>query len=142
MNRTITPQELENSYHYKVVKKILKREFPWIKDITFDPEELNKTRGIYLDFDIDPQLLSKTYNFELKGPILTAIRNDKEYDALFLSMFGDLDAEDSNDITNKIIHIANSVGDSKAFPNELKIHGDRDFGVHKWYYNKGKEHWF
>jgi hypothetical protein len=54
----VTQKEVEDSYEFKLMKKILKREFPWIVDVLVpDDEEVNKYGLIFLPIVIDPFLL-------------------------------------------------------------------------------------
>ena len=38
----MTYQEVIDNYEFKVAKKMLMREYPWIKDVFMNPEEINK----------------------------------------------------------------------------------------------------
>ena len=37
----ITVDQLYNNYEYKITKKVILNEFPWIKNITFDGGNIN-----------------------------------------------------------------------------------------------------
>ena len=63
--REITKQELDNNYEYKVVKKVLLREFPFIKSIDVNEDKLNEYSIISLDLTIDPQMITDEYGWEL-----------------------------------------------------------------------------
>jgi len=56
----MTLEELENNYEFKVAKRLLKKEYPWIKDVGIRvPEEINKWNLIFLDVIIDPYELGR-----------------------------------------------------------------------------------
>jgi hypothetical protein len=68
----MTREELENNYEYKVTKKALMREFPFIKDVFVkEDEEINKwSFGIFLDLIIDPFAFGHQYGFRVWGPVI------------------------------------------------------------------------
>ena len=54
----MTYQQLMDNYEFKIAKKMLKREYPWIKDVVIREDEINKWNLIFLDVTIDPYELS------------------------------------------------------------------------------------
>ncbi len=56
----ITYEELMDNYEFKVSKKMLMREYPWIKDVTYkNPEDINKYNLIFIDIVVDPYELAE-----------------------------------------------------------------------------------
>ena len=49
----MTPEQLRNNYEYKIVRRAIIKEFPWITDVTFNEDELNEYNVIFLEFIID-----------------------------------------------------------------------------------------
>ena len=45
-----TPEEIYNVYTFKLIKRILKKKFPWIKDVFVNQEDLDKYTRIFLNF--------------------------------------------------------------------------------------------
>ena len=85
----MTIEELENNYEYKVTKKALLREFPFVKDVYVkDDDEINKwVRYIYIDLIIDPFALAHQYGFRVWGPVINALRRGDTYMSPYLSIF-------------------------------------------------------
>ena len=51
----MTQEEVENNYTYKIVRKVLMSEYPWIKDVQLDVPRLENFKYvIFLDIYIDP----------------------------------------------------------------------------------------
>ena len=59
----MTREQLENNYEYKVTKKALMREFPFVKDVYVkDDNDVDKWRALtYLDLIIDPFAFAHQY---------------------------------------------------------------------------------
>ena len=53
----LTYEELLDNYEFKVGRRILIREYPWIKDVILkDPEDVNKYNLIFVDNSLYHQL--------------------------------------------------------------------------------------
>ena len=138
-----TQQELYDNYEFKVVKKALMREYPWIKNVSVDPENLSKYNIIFLDLDIDPIKLGEERGWEVTPWVLKSFEEGKEYKGMFLSLFFDkVNYEESRDLMDDIIELTRSVHNSPALPSDLKIKGDRSFNIGDFYVNQGSEPWF
>lgn len=138
-----TAEELYDNYEFKVVKKALMREYPWIKDVTVNEENLSKYNLIFLDFDIDPIMFGEEMGWTITPWIERAYDEGKEYKGLYLSLFFDkVTYDDTKELTDDITDLMRSVGKSPAFPPDLRIKGDRRFSIGDFFLNKGKEPWF
>jgi hypothetical protein len=138
-----TPEEINDNYEFKVVKKALMREYPWVKNVSVDANNLPKYNLIFLDIDIDPIMLGEEMGWELTPWVQKAIEQGKEYKGMYLSLFYDgVSFEESKDLTNDMTDLIRSVGPSPAFPPDLRIKGDRKFAIGDFYVNKGMEPWF
>ena len=138
-----TQQELYDNYEFKVVKKALMREYPWIKNVSVDPENLSKYNIIFLDLDIDPIKLGEERGWEVTPWVLKAFEEGKEYKGMFLSLFFDkVNYEESRDLSDELIELTRGVHNSPALPSDLKIKGGRSFNIGDFYVNQGSEPWF
>ena len=138
-----TLEELYDNYEFKVVKKALMREYPWINDITVNPENLEKYNLIFLDFDIDPVKLGEEMDWSLSPWVKRAYDDGKEYKGMYLSLFFDgVKYEDTKDLNDDMTELMRSVGQSPAFPPDLRIKGGRTFSIGDFFMNKGSESWF
>jgi hypothetical protein len=121
----MTREEFENNYEYKVTKKALMREFPFIKDV-FVREDEDITRWshtIYLDLVIDPFAFAHQYGFRVWGPIINALKRGEPYKSLYISLFiGDGDrVELASPINKAMEELMDGIHESPAIPNELKL---------------------
>ena len=138
-----TQQELYDNYEFKVVKKALMREYPWIKNVTVDPNILSKYNLIFLDLDIDPVKLGEEQGWNLTPWVKTAYEKGKEYKGMYLSLFFDkVNYEDTKELNDGLIELIRGVHYSPALPSDLKIRGDRTFSIGDFYLNQGSEPWF
>lgn len=121
----MTREQLENNYEYKVTKKALMREFPFIKDVYVkDDNDIDKWKSnIYLDLIIDPFSFAHQYGFRVWGPIINALKRGEDYMSPYLSLFiGDGDrVELASPINKAMEELMDGVNRSPAIPYELKL---------------------
>lgn len=138
-----TLDELYNNYEFKVVKKALMREFPWIKNATVNPEDLERYNIIFLNLDFNPIELGEERGWELNPWVQKAYEDGKKYNGMYLSLFyNKITFEDSEELKEQLESLMNSVHNSPALPMDLKIEGQRTFKVGDFYFNEGGEPWF
>ena len=121
----MTREEFENNYEYKVTKKALMREFPFIKDVFVrEDEDINKwSSTIYLDLIIDPFAFAHQYGFRVWGPIINALKRGEPYKSLYLSLFIDSGdrVELASPINKAMEELMVGIHRSPAIPKELKL---------------------
>jgi len=121
----MTREQLENNYEYKVTKKALMREFPFIKDVYVkDDNDINKWKStIYLDLIIDPFAFAHQYGFRVWGPIINALKRGEDYMSPYISLFiGDSDRTELASPVNKAMEeLMYGIRNSPAIPHELKL---------------------
>ena len=120
----MTREELENNYQYKVTKKALMREFPFIKDVIVTDDDLTKWKStIYMDLIIDPFVLSHQYGFRLWQPIVNALKRGEDYWSPYLSIFaGDENRiELTTPIVNAMDELIDGIRKSPAIPQDFKL---------------------
>ena len=128
----MTREEFENNYEYKVTKKALMREFPFIKDVFVrEDEDINKwSATIYLDLIIDPFAFAHQYGFRVWGPIIKYLKRGEPYKSLYISIF--IDSDDRVDLASPINRAMEElmvgIHRSPAIPNELKLGKKLDLG--------------
>ena len=121
----MTREQLENNYEYKVTKKALMREFPFVKDVYVkDDNDIDKwNRTVYLDLIVDPFAFAHQYGFRVWGPIINALKRGEDYMSPYLSLFiGDPDrVELASPINRAMEELMDGIHKSPAIPHELKL---------------------
>jgi hypothetical protein len=119
--------DLLNNYEFKVASKILKKQFPFIKRIYLKkPEEINKYSLIFLDFDVDPDLLKEFYDRPLASFVNFYLDRGQTFWSPYLSvLFHDGNNTDPKFNSDQFDSIFDSVHDSQAIPQNLKLPKER-----------------
>jgi len=120
----MTAQELNDNYEYKITKRALIKEFPFVKDVSVKEEAINKwSTLIYIDLIIDPFAFAQQYGFRVWGPIINALKRGENYRFPYISMFiGNDDRVDLASPVNKAMEeLMYGIHKSPAIPHELKL---------------------
>jgi hypothetical protein len=134
VNNPMTYDELLNNYEFKIAKKMLMREYPWIKDVKIKEDEINKWNLIFLDVTIDPFELGRQYDWTVMPYVKRNIMDDGEYWSPYLSTFySNATFEDTTPIRNEIDKSLESIHSSPALPIDLRLPANRKFNVGRWY---------
>jgi hypothetical protein len=117
----MTGDEVRNSYEFKVVRKALMREFPFVKDVLVDDENLSKYKYILpVNLVIDPFVISLQYNVGIKPLYLKMIKNDDSFMTASLDMMF-TDRDKVKEIDMQMDKLSREVHNSPALPNEYKL---------------------
>jgi hypothetical protein len=118
----MTTQEIENNYTYKVIRKVLMREYPWIKDVRLDTSRMGNFKYvIFLDLFIDPYELGKEHDWTVARWIETSIRNNEPYDSTMLSLFFVGSTDDMREQKEHVNKTISDVQESPAIPPEMRL---------------------
>lgn len=129
----ISYEDLMNNYEFKIMRKALMREFPWIKDvIVINPDGINDYNILFVDLLINPIMLQKEVHWPIMWYVPYTLERDGEIVGPFLSAFFKVDYHDAKYIVEDIEKLMESVHKSPALPNDLKIPHDRRFGIGVW----------
>jgi hypothetical protein len=127
--RELTKEQLDNNYEYKVVKKLLMREFPFIKSIDVNEDKLNEYSIISLDLTIDHQMITDEYGWELTSWAKASLDRNEPYEALLLSIMFDATREMvKRSVETPMDKIIDHTHKSTHIPDNLKLKG-RSFMV-------------
>ena len=130
----MTYEELIDNYEYKIAKKLLLREYLWIKDVVIREDEINKYNLIFLDITIDPYELGRQEDWTVTRYLERSINEQGEYWSPYLSMFyKDVSWEDAKPLQDGINKSLESIHTSPALPTDLRLPGTRKFQVGSWY---------
>ena len=121
----MTINELENSYEFKLVKKALTREFPFVKDVQVrDEEDINRWKySMYVVLVIDPFILGQMYNIPVWYIIVNSLKRGEPYWSTTLTLFfaGNDRIDLVLNIHSEMESVMTSVHKSPAIPQELKL---------------------
>lgn len=129
-------EELDNSFILKVANKMVKRVFPWVKEVVISPntdyEDFNKFKSyIFVDIIIDPVLFAETYDLTLSSYVQNMIKNNKSDDTYYLTTLVDDDfkSEGSN-ISDKIDSLFKGLSKNSVIPSDSNLPRNKAFSVH------------
>ena len=117
----MTADEIRDNYEFKVVRRALMKEFPFVKDVFVDDEHLSKYQYIIpVNLVIDPFVIAQQYNVGIKPLYMRMIKNDDKFVSAVLDiMFTDRDKV--KDIDMHMDKLSREVHNSPALPNEYKL---------------------
>ena len=126
----MTLEELYDNYTFKVIKRALMREFPFIKNVYVkDPATIDRYKSfIFIDVDINPYELSHQYGLKVDKIADRHLRRGEPYYGPYISLFIGGDIEDSRPIRNAISELVDGVQNSTAIPEEFKLGKDIEIG--------------
>jgi hypothetical protein len=117
----MTADEIRDNYEFKVVRKALMREFPFVKDVLVDDENLSKYKYILpVNLFIDTFVISLQYNVGIKPLYLKMIKNDDSFITASLDMMF-TDRDKVKEIDMLMDKLSREVHNSPALPNEYKL---------------------
>lgn len=120
----MTKEDIENNYTYRIIKRALTRELPFIKDVTFDEEDIKKyTATMFIDLVIDVNEMAKMYDTQVWDIIQKKLDRGESYDSSAMALF--IDGPDRSEIGRKITddiqNVINQIQQASVIPNELKL---------------------
>ena len=126
----MTEQELYDNYTFKVIKRALMREFPFIKNVSVkDPTRVDKYNSfIFLDVDINPYELTHQYGLKIDRVTDKYLRRGEDYSAPYISLFIGGPIEESREIKKAINDLVYSVQKSTAIPEEFRLGKELEIG--------------
>ena len=121
----MTKQQIEDTYEFKLAKKILKREYPFILDLQVDTEPTKYNAIIFVDAIIDVNKLSDMLNLPVDKNVDIMLKHFGYYTAVYLHHLLDYETQENRD---KLLALESSVNKtldalhkSKAIPEKLKL---------------------
>lgn len=135
----MTKEEIENSYVFKVVRRALMNELPYIKDVRVHDKSIDETKTlIMMEMDFDPFIFSKLYNIPLANIYLRSLKYNEQDSTSVPQIFFKREYYDEVDsIMKGIDKLVKDVQSSPAIPNEYKIPNKK---LHPFYYRTLKEY--
>jgi hypothetical protein len=136
----LTYEELLDNYEFKVGKRILTREYPWIKDVIIkNPDEVNKYNLIFVDVIINPFELSEEKGWRLASYVVKSIERGDNFWAPYLSTFFTNMGEEARELVQSMEKILEDLHKSPAIPQEMRLPGHRRLNIGSWYTQPGTQ---
>jgi hypothetical protein len=136
INYHYTPEELYDNYTFKLIKRALMREFPYIKNVFVGDFDLGRFNTIFLNFDFDPTIWGEMYDDPMKSWLKDFVDKGGYVDLSYPITATDMKYEEYQPIRKSIEKVISQVVNSDAVPRELKIQGDRPVAVGTWHINR------
>jgi hypothetical protein len=126
----MTKEEVENNYTYKVVCRVLKRQFPFITDITVDEEDLSKYKhNIYLNISVNPFVLGQMFGVKVADYVTRTLERGDSYGTIYLSiMFGGSASNEMHELQELMGKVVKSTSQSSSIPHEMRVY-DKHFNI-------------
>ena len=131
-----TTEELYDNYTFKLIRRALMREFPYIKNVFVNPFDLGKYNTIFLNFEFDPSIWEQMYDDEFQEWLKKEIEAGKYVDVSFPMTATNMTYEEYQPIKKSIEKVMSQVIQSDAVPGELKIQGHRPVAIGTWHINR------
>lgn len=130
----MTNEELNNSYVLKIANAMVRREYPWIKNIIIsDDIDFKEFRSyVFVDIIIDPKLFAETYDLTLSSYVQDMIKNNKHFDTYCLTTLVNESFKDEESyITSKVEKIFKSISKNTVIPKNKNLPDSRAFTINK-----------
>jgi hypothetical protein len=138
----MTPDELRNNYEFKVVRRAIMKEFPYILDVGFIDDEINTYNIIFLEFVVDPIKMGEFYGWEINPWIQGIIGRDQRYRATYPSLIFNTSYNQARDEVNEpIMDLIEGIHKSPALPDDLRLPQGRTFNIGAFIVNPDGHEW-
>ena len=134
-----TPEKIYDIYAFKLIKRALKKKFPWIKDVFVRQEDLDLYTTLFLNFEFDPTEFSKAYGHETKEWIQELIDAGYYIDYSYPNLINDMSYEEYKTVRDDIRRTIKDVSENPALPDEFKfreIGNNRNIELGTWHINR------
>ena len=126
----MTEEEVKDNYTYKIIRKVLMREFPWIKDVQLDVPGLEKFNYVlFLDIYINPYELGNERGYNVARWIELYIKNKEDYYTSLITMYFDGSTDEMRTITEEVNDTITDTQNSPAIPQDLRLPEEKRFMV-------------
>ena len=137
----LTLEEIYDSYEWRLLKRMLKDEYPFIKDIKLSyPDDVNKYGLIFFDAIVDPFQMAKEWDLDVSDMLIFQMlikRKDgsyvkSPYGNTMFSQKGNPDTtayQDMKDFEDEVNDIAYQLKKTEVIPTKFKLPPDRKFHI-------------
>jgi len=137
MGYQYSTEQLYDNYTFKLLKRSLMREFPYIKNVFVNFFDLGRYNTIFLNFDFDPAIWEQMYDDPMvKWWLKKEMDKGKYVDLSYPTTTTNMEYEEYQPIKKSIEKVMSDVFNSEAVPQELKIQGHRPVAIGTWHVNR------
>jgi len=136
MGYQYSTEQLYDNYTFKLLKRSLMREFPYIKNVFVNFFDLGRYNTIFLNFDFDPAIWGEMYNDPMVKWLKDVTDEGGYIDLSYPTTATDMSYDEYQPIKKSIQKVMSDVFNSEAVPKELKIQGDRPVAIGTWHVNR------
>jgi hypothetical protein len=136
MGYQYSTEQLYDNYTFKLLKRSLMREFPYIKNVFVNFFDLGRYNTIFLNFDFDPAIWGEMYNDPMVKWLKDVTDEGGYIDLSYPTTATDMAYDEYQPIKKSIQKVMSDVFNSEAVPRELKIQGDRPVAIGTWHVNR------
>jgi len=136
MGYQYSTEQLYDNYTFKLLKRSLMREFPYIKNVFVNFFDLGRYNTIFLNFDFDPAIWGEMYNDPMVKWLKDVTDEGGYIDLSYPTTATDMSYDEYQPIKKSIQKVMSDVFNSEAVPKELKIQGQRPVAIGTWHVNR------
>jgi len=136
MGYQYSTEQLYDNYTFKLLKRSLMREFPYIKNVFVNFFDLGRYNTIFLNFDFDPAIWGEMYNDPMVKWLKDVTDEGGYIDLSYPTTATDMAYDEYQPIKKSIQKVMSDVFNSEAVPKELKIQGQRPVAIGTWHVNR------
>jgi hypothetical protein len=124
-------EELLNNYEFKVSKRILMKEYPWVKDVKIREDEINKWNLIFVDLVVDVYEAAEKYGWEVAWYTDSKLKNNEVFWSPYLSTLFDK-SEEPREVVEQMGETLQNIHNSSAIPSDIKLPEGRKLAIGSW----------
>lgn len=136
MGYQYSTEQLYDNYTFKLLRRALMREFPYIKNVFVNFFDLGRYNTIFLNFDFDPAIWGEMYNDPMVKWLKDVTDEGGYIDLSYPTTATNMEYDEYQPIKKSIEKVMSDVFNSEAVPKELKIQGQRPVAIGTWHVNR------
>ena len=119
----MTYEELLNNYEYKITKKGMMREYPFIIDVLdTNEEDFTKYESVvFVTLVIDPFILANMFGVKVWGGVTRALKRGDDFDSPTLSIFLENSIDLGIKVRQSIDDFTDTIHRRRAIPDEYRM---------------------
>jgi hypothetical protein len=117
----MTYEQIKDSYPFRIVRRALMKQYPWIKDVELDQDDFDNYKTvIFLNLYIDPHMLGDENDWTVASWVKPGYNAGSTIGMFFIERFP------YHEVSDDVNHFIDNVTDSPAIPDELRLSKPRN----------------